>query len=182
MAPFAAGGRSEASGGRRDRSASCTPSPRPPGGPQTRTRQAAAAHDAKLSALRAALAESEAEAERAESRALSQGEAGRLREELTRYYRSLYPDGPAVDGLDYPEFFLALSEVGIDFLSIATYLSSRLETQFRDDPISLGGFEEDLASFRDRSVTLDELGERLESLDDRWERLSTSDRRPVTGL
>ncbi|MGA1535074.1 MAG: type II secretion system protein GspD [Planctomycetota bacterium] len=107
---------------------------------------------------------------------------GRLREELTRYYRSLYPDGPAVDGLDYPEFFLALSEVGIDFLSIATYLSSRLETQFRDDPISLGGFEEDLASFRDRSVTLDELGERLESLDDRWERLSTSDRRPVTGL
>lgn len=107
---------------------------------------------------------------------------GALREELTRYYRSIYPAGMNVEGLDYPAFFEVLGESGIDFLGIATYLSSRLETQFRDDPISLGAFEEDLGSFANRSVTLDELGERLETLDERWEQLSNSAQRPVQGL
>jgi len=112
----------------------------------------------------------------------TEAQHGSLREELTRYYRSLYPAGLSVEGVDYPTFFEILSESGIDFLGIATYLSSRLETQFRDDAISLGGFEEDLANFATRSITLDELGERLEDLDLRWDELNSSDQRPVQGL
>jgi len=109
-------------------------------------------------------------------------EHGVLREELTRYYRTLYPEGAAVETLGYPAFFEALAAAGIDFLGIATYLSNRLEGQIREDAIALGGFEEDLAGFAGRSITLDELGERLEHLDERWEDLTTSDRRPVLGL
>ncbi len=107
---------------------------------------------------------------------------GVLRDELTRYYRSLYPEGIPVEGLGYPGLFKIIGETGIDFLGIATYLSSRLETQFREDAISLGAFEEDLASFATRSITLDELGQRLEELDERWDNLNTSDQRPVSGL
>ena len=107
---------------------------------------------------------------------------GVLREELTRYYRSIYPAGVSVEELGYASFFEVLGEAGIDFLGIATYLSSRLENQFRDDAIALGTFEGDLDAFANRSVTLDELGERLETLDERWDDLSTSDQRPVQGL
>lgn len=107
---------------------------------------------------------------------------GALREELTRYYLGLYPEGTPVQALDYPAFFELLDEAGIDFLGIATYLSSRLEGQVRGDTISLGAFEEDLEAFAGRSITLDELGQRLEELDERWDDLNTSDRRPVLGL
>ena len=50
--------------------------------------------------------------------------------------------------------FQLTHERRIDFLGIATYLSSRLETQFRDATISLGAFEEDLDAFANRSVYL----------------------------
>lgn len=107
---------------------------------------------------------------------------GQLHTELVRHFESLFPNEPSVAGLPYPEFFRKLGDMGIDFLNVATYLRNRLETQFRTTPMKLGSFEGDLGLFTNRTISLDELAERLQRLDERWQDLNTSTERPVKGL
>ncbi len=109
-------------------------------------------------------------------------EHGQLQLELTAHYRSLFPGAPSIEGLAYKDFFEALADKGIGFLDIATYLRKKLETQYRDLSLKLGVFESDLDAFKSRSVSLDELADRLKQLDERWQDLNTSSSRPVQGL
>ena len=75
-----------------------------------------------------------------------------------------------------------MSERGVDFLSVATFLSVRLQEAMISGEIPLGILEDDLSAFARRTVTLDQLGGRLQTLDERWEDLNTSSSRPVQGL
>lgn len=112
----------------------------------------------------------------------AENEHGQFREELTRYLESLYPEAASMSGMIYVDFVRELDEFGVDFVGISTYLGARLETQFRDQQMSLGVLEDDLRAFENRTITLDELGERLQTLDERWNDLNTSVSRPVRGL
>jgi len=112
----------------------------------------------------------------------SENEHGAFREELEAHYRTIYPDGQSLEALIYVDFLRKLDHFGFDFVDIATYLGARLEMQFRDQQMPLGVLEDDLSAFENRTVTLDELGERLQDLDERWQDLNTSVLRPVRGL
>ena len=63
-----------------------------------------------------------------------------------------------------------------------THLTVRLQDAISEGEIPLGTLEDDLEAFELRTVTLDELGDRLQNLDERWEFLNSSPKRPVRGL
>ena len=94
----------------------------------------------------------------------------------------LYPSVEDLSELEYTELLDKMSERGVDFLSVATFLSVRLQEAISSGEIPLGILEDDLAAFARRTVTLDQLGGRLQDLDERWEDLNTSSSRPVQGL
>ncbi|MEE2856282.1 MAG: hypothetical protein VX949_02700 [Planctomycetota bacterium] len=95
---------------------------------------------------------------------------------------ALFPDAGDASQLDYYELIHDLDGRGINFISIATYLTLRLQAAVSDGEIALGVLEDDLEAFKNRTVTLDELGDRLQTLDERWEFLNSSPLRPVRGL
>ena len=107
---------------------------------------------------------------------------GRFRDMLEEQYQILYPSESDLNSLGYTELLTKLSERGVDFLSVATFLSVRLQETISSGEIPLGILEDDLSAFARRTVTLDQLGGRLQTLDERWEDLNTSASRPVQGL
>jgi len=111
-----------------------------------------------------------------------QKQHGDFRRLLEEYRTALFPEAAATTDLGYLALLTDLSERGVDFLSIATYLTVRLQSAVTSGEVPLGVLEDDLSAFVTRTVTLDELGDRLESLDERWEFLNNSPARPVRGL
>ena len=95
---------------------------------------------------------------------------------------ALFPDAGDASELGYFELIQDLDDRGINFISIATYLTVRLQAAVSEGEIALGVLEDDLVAFKSRTVTLDELGDRLQTLDERWEFLNSSPLRPVRGL
>jgi hypothetical protein len=95
---------------------------------------------------------------------------------------ALFPDAGDASELDYFQLIQDLDDRGINFISIATYLTVRLQAAVSEGEIALGVLEDDLVAFKSRTVTLDELGDRLQTLDERWEFLNSSPLRPVRGL
>ncbi|MCA8961368.1 MAG: hypothetical protein KDC38_12680 [Planctomycetes bacterium] len=107
---------------------------------------------------------------------------GQFKSEIIKYYYSLYPNAGPLEDLPYPKIFEVLSKDGVGFVGIATYLSSKLDGQYAALPPKFGMLEQDLEHFRDRNVSLRDLADRLEALDQRWSDLNRSDDRPVQGL
>ncbi len=107
---------------------------------------------------------------------------GQFRGLLEEQFMILYPSVEDLSELEYTELLDKMSERGVDFLSVATFLSVRLQEAISSGEIPLGILEDDLAAFARRTVTLDQLGGRLQDLDERWEDLNTSSSRPVQGL
>ena len=107
---------------------------------------------------------------------------GKFRNLLEEQYQILYPSADDLTQLGYSELLTKMSERGVDFLSVATFLSVRLQEAMISGEIPLGILEDDLSAFARRTVTLDQLGGRLQTLDERWEDLNTSSSRPVQGL
>ena len=107
---------------------------------------------------------------------------GKFRNLLEEQYQILYPSAGDLTELGYSELLTKMSERGVDFLSVATFLSVRLQEAMISGEIPLGILEDDLSAFARRTVTLDQLGGRLQTLDERWEDLNTSSSRPVQGL
>ncbi|MDE0960584.1 MAG: hypothetical protein OSB09_07365 [Planctomycetota bacterium] len=95
---------------------------------------------------------------------------------------TLFPAAGSVKELAYGDLFRELDERGFDFISIATFLAGRLQMSISEGEIPLGVLEDDLQAFKNRTVTLDELGDRLQNLNERWEFLNNSPLRPVRGL
>lgn len=95
---------------------------------------------------------------------------------------ALFPDAGDASLLDYYGLIHDLDGRGINFISIATYLTLRLQAAVSEGEMALGVLEDDLEAFKNRTVTLDELGDRLQTLDERWEFLNSSPLRPVRGL
>ena len=107
---------------------------------------------------------------------------GKFRDLLEEQFLILYPSAGDLSQLGYIDLLTKMSERGVDFLSIATFLSVRLQDSIASGEIPLGILEDDLAAFGRRTVTLDQLGGRLQDLDERWDDLNTSVSRPVQGL
>ncbi|MEC9477215.1 MAG: type II and III secretion system protein [Planctomycetota bacterium] len=107
---------------------------------------------------------------------------GDFRKLIEEQRANLFPDSSDPSDLSYDQLLTDLSGRGIDFLAIMTYLTARLEDAISEGEIPLGTLEDDLAAFELRTVTLDELGDHLQDLDERWEFLNSSPQRPVRGL
>ena len=95
---------------------------------------------------------------------------------------NLFPKATSPENLTYTELLADLGTRGLDFLAITTHLTVRLKDAVSEGEIPLGTLEDDLAAFELRTITLDELGDHLEDLDERWEYLNSSPLRPVRGL
>jgi hypothetical protein len=95
---------------------------------------------------------------------------------------TLFPTAESAQELTYGDLFRDLDRRGLDFIGVATFLTTRLQSAVSDGGVPLGVLEDDLEAFKNRTVTLDELGDRLQTLDDRWEFLNNSPLRPVRGL
>jgi len=95
---------------------------------------------------------------------------------------SLFPEAESPEDLSYAELLTDLGNRGLDFLAITTHLTVRLRDAVSEGEIPLGTLEDDLAAFELRTITLDELGDHLQDLDERWEYLNSSPLRPVRGL
>ncbi|NCG55717.1 MAG: hypothetical protein GWP35_02310 [Proteobacteria bacterium] len=117
-----------------------------------------------------------------ESLGRTEQEHGKFRDLLEDQLLILYPDTQSVSELGYKELLSALAEKNVDFLAIATFLTVRLQETISSGEIPLGVLEDDLVAFSQRTVTLDQLGGRLQDLDERWDDLNTSKSRPVQGL
>ncbi|MDG2085084.1 MAG: hypothetical protein P8K66_09025 [Planctomycetota bacterium] len=117
-----------------------------------------------------------------ESLGRTEQEHGKFRDLLEDQLLILYPDTRSVSELGYKELLSALAEKNVDFLAIATFLTVRLQETISSGEIPLGVLEDDLVAFSQRTVTLDQLGGRLQDLDERWDDLNTSTSRPVQGL
>ena len=107
---------------------------------------------------------------------------GQFRKLLEEQRGNLFPEASAATDLSYQELLTDLAVRGIDFLAIMTHLTVRLQDAISEGEIPLGTLEDDLEAFELRTVTLDELGDRLQNLDERWEFLNSSPKRPVRGL
>jgi hypothetical protein len=94
----------------------------------------------------------------------------------------LFPSAESAQELTYGDLCRDLDRRGLDFIGVATFLANRLQRAVSDGEVPLGVLEDDLEAFQNRTVTLDELGDRLQTLDERWDFLNDSPLRPVRGL
>ncbi|MBT5738646.1 MAG: hypothetical protein HOI29_08810 [Planctomycetes bacterium] len=107
---------------------------------------------------------------------------GEFRGILEQQRSILFPSAESAQELTYGDLCRDLDRRGLDFIGVATFLANRLQRAVSDGEVPLGVLEDDLEAFRNRTVTLDELGDRLQTLDERWDFLNDSPLRPVRGL
>lgn len=117
-----------------------------------------------------------------ELQARTQEQHGHFRKLLEEQRANLFPKATSPENLTYTELLADLGTRGLDFLAITTHLTVRLKDAVSEGEIPLGTLEDDLAAFELRTITLDELGDHLQDLDERWEYLNSSPLRPVRGL
>ncbi|MGE4601280.1 MAG: hypothetical protein AAEJ65_00065, partial [Planctomycetota bacterium] len=117
-----------------------------------------------------------------ELQARTEEQHGHFRKLLEEQRANLFPKATSPENLTYTELLADLGTRGLDFLAITTHLTVRLKDAVSEGEIPLGTLEDDLAAFELRTITLDELGDHLQDLDERWEYLNSSPLRPVRGL
>lgn len=101
---------------------------------------------------------------------------GELPQELERLYKGLQPEGAKLELKTYPDLFRELEAAKLDFVSIATFLTTNLKERYEvSGRPDVGLFPTDLKDFLETSTSLLKRAKELKALEERWELVNSEE-------